>query len=275
MKNRLGRIVDFIFSRLMIFIIAFIWVRYYYSELYAALPISLFITVVLSFLLYLKKERKAVKTELKASQERHMNKIMTQFLLQERAKTLMFFKEFFINKLNAKLINGYLTIVKENADKDNINIIILPLVFEAMISERVIVYALNVGRKNNAQRVVILCQDCEPKAFELSSQIGAVRLEILKNADIYLLLKKYDSFPEINLELTKPKGQSFKQLLEYALNRKKTRGYFFTALILVFGGLITGFTLYYLIVSSLVMLLALFSFISPYNKKLKAESFEF
>ena len=94
-----------------------------------------------------------------------------------------------------------------------------------------------------------------------------IDVQLLDQYDAYQKLYKiYDVYPEIKYSYKKDKKLALKDLAMYSLNRARAKGYFFSALILVFSSFFVRANLYYAIVASLLVILALISLYDPFSK---------
>ena len=124
--------------------------------------------------------------------------------------------------------------------------------------------------KKPINKLVILCNDYDKVLPGFVKNFNQ-EIIILDKYQTYLsLYKEYDYYPAI-IERQKTKN-SYKQYLAVAFNRSKTKGYLFAAVILVLSSFFVKFNIYYYIISSLLLIFALISFINPiYNKKIIKE----
>ena len=91
---------------------------------------------------------------------------------------------------------------------------------------------------------------------------------LIDRFECYSLYKEYEFFPEITEIYKKEAKPTFKDLLSIAFNRSRTKGYLFSAIILFITSFFVKINLYYCIISSILLLFALISYINPkYNKK--------
>ena len=85
----------------------------------------------------------------------------------------------------------------------------------------------------------------------------------------FKLLKVYDFYPEKVIELKQSQKITINDLLAYSLNKKRTKGYFLASCIMLFSSFLVKYNLYYIIFSTLLLILSLISFINPkFNKKI-------
>ncbi|MCL2177689.1 MAG: hypothetical protein FWB72_07115 [Firmicutes bacterium] len=281
----LGRIIDFTIIHAIIFIVLFTWARFYFSAVSNAALASLVATVFIGFLLHLRKSRKNRTTALKANEERHKDKVLTQLVLQGEQKTRHFFFDFFVKKFGASIYKDIVVLEQADTSKkilDHENqVAITPkkitcvfMLFEETLSSKHLIRMWNIARKYSVSSIVVLCNDVEKGVMDLKVMMKQINTKILDRDWVYLLLKRYSVFPQLSLTLERPRGYTFKQLVAFSLNRSRTRGYLITGLFLVLSGFITGYTTYYLVICTIVLGLALFSYLNPFYNKSENDAIE-
>lgn len=87
-----------------------------------------------------------------------------------------------------------------------------------------------------------------------------------------LLLKEYEFYPEITIIKPQKAKTTFKQILKTALNKNKTKNYLLSALFIFFASFFVSYRIYYLIITTLLIILALLSrFEFSFNKTQKTK----
>ena len=123
----------------------------------------------------------------------------------------------------------------------------------------------NKVKKEKASKIVIVCKTISDKQLFAFSLNFKEKFLFLDEYESYQKLYKfYDCFPEITNSYKKEKKLVFKDFLAYSFNKKRTKGYLFSAFILVLSSLFVRATIYYCIVASLLVVFALVSQFNPY-----------
>ena len=105
----------------------------------------------------------------------------------------------------------------------------------------------------------------------MAQKIKEMKIILLNSKDCFLkLIKKYNYFPKNLKNLNLQEKLKFKEFLKLSLSRKNAKGYFINSLILLFSSFIVRLNIYYVIMSSILLLLALISFFLP-QKNYKLE----
>ncbi len=124
-------------------------------------------------------------------------------------------------------------------------------------------------KKEKATKIVICCYETSDKNLNSFLRTFEEKIVILDRYQTYeKLYKLYDYFPEITKTYPKEKSVAFKDMLSYSFNKKRTKSYLFSALILILSGLFVRLSIYYCIIASLLIVFALISqFNTSFNTK--------
>ena len=166
---------------------------------------------------------------------------------------LNFFYKLCLSKHECTLASNYIII--KNNDK---NIILYPCFNGDKIGVCTFVDIIKDVKNLDIKRLIVLCAGYENK---INLELDKFNFEIifLKNEEIYFkLLKKYEFFPEITIKSTKKPKNTLKFLTSSALNKKRTKGYLLSALCLFVASFFNAYKIYYVAISSLLVVLAIF-----------------
>ncbi len=124
-------------------------------------------------------------------------------------------------------------------------------------------------KKEKATKIVILCKEVsDKKVFTLLGSFKE-KIEIFDQYQTYeKLYKYYNVFPEISKKYPSEKKLVLKDFFAYSFNKKRTKGYLFSALVLILSSLFLRTTIYYCIVASILVVFAIISQFNPrFNRK--------
>ena len=181
----------------------------------------------------------------------------------------MFCIDFFYNltkqKHNAIKKNKYILI--QHPTK---NIILYPYFIYRNFCADDLIDIYNKVKKLSVNRLIICTNNIENEVIKLANKL-CLEIFVLDGKDTYFeLLKKYNYYPP-ELKFIENKNK-FKDLLSYALNKKRTKGYFISSILLLFSSFLVPYKLYYVIISTILLTLAFVSYINPkFNKHNKIE----
>lgn len=265
--NKFLFIIQLLLKAFLIFLIAFVWLRFFLDKLWLAIVISSAVTIIILLLSLAVKSKNNQKKYLK--QKEKENAIDMFFSLANDKNYLTFFENLAkIRHQNASKKKSYILITHFDQSKT----ILYPILkFKLLTLDDINLSFINC-KKEKAQKLVICCNDYEK---ELISSIKSFPIEILilDKFDSYLMLyKEYEFYPEITIKSVKERKMTFKELLAYAFNRSRTKGYLIAAFFISLTSFFVQINIYYCIFSSLLLLLALISYINPkYNSFAKKE----
>lgn len=257
----LSRIFSTFFRILLIFTIAFIWSRYYIKNIWTALLVCLAATLGLDIILHLIFSKKETKNNLKKEEQDRCQNYANKLIFSENSYVMNFFFKLLSAGHEVKKFSKFLLISSED-----FKICVVPSFhYDAFKAEDLIV-AYNIANKCGADRLVVCTSDVDKSAENLSRKLGLNTI-ILNKFDTYeKLYKPANIFPE-ELKLKENK-MGIKELISFGLNKKRTKGYLFASIILIFSSFIVKYNIYYLISSTILLILSLISFINPkFNKK--------
>ncbi|MDR1093382.1 MAG: hypothetical protein LBL66_04465 [Clostridiales bacterium] len=256
--------VDFILSRTVIFVLAFIWIRFYADGIWVAVFAALAVTVLCSMVLSFLSRRKKRKKDLTGKDLKHAETVMTQLMFMENARVLAFFAEF-LKKHYRCMATGECVLAETGAEA---TLIFTSFRHEPLSPDGLARIYIAAG-KYSADKILIFTNGFAPAAADAARRFAKPRVILQNAADTYKFLKTYETFPDVTVKLNPPKNRKkFKVLLAVALAHRNAKGYLFGALFMVFGSFFIRYNLYYLISASAFMTLAL---LCRVNFKFKSE----
>lgn len=245
------------------FVVSFVWIRYFVRDWVVALVCSLLCSALVEVGLFFIRKRKQAKNGNKKELEKQIEETTLTFLFSEDKENLNFFHK--LASLKHKATKKSRFVVVENPDK---KVVLLPFYTYQNFSCDNLLFCLNLAKKENPKKVVITTGSVDPEVHKLAKHFQDFEIVILDKFDTFhKLLKFYDCFPEIKTKIPADTRPSKQEILSVALNRKRSKGYFFASFILLLSSFVVRKNIYYLIIGSLLLVLALVSFFNPrFNK---------
>ncbi|MDD4275421.1 MAG: hypothetical protein PHO33_00330 [Clostridia bacterium] len=259
----------FVFRTLVIFVLSLLWSRFYISNQYFALLVSLILTTFISVILVLIKHKKAQKIFSNKKEEQHIKACINQFVYSLKEQNLQFFYELASKKYNAIKEEECIFIAEHNG------VILVPAFSAIKTTSDIIIKAYALSKKYKAHKAVVCSKDFDNNAITLSKQLDDVKIYLLDDCATYTnLLKPINYYPEITVNLKFTNKITFREFLNLAFNKSKTKSYIFMAIFLLLAGFIVRYNLYYIISATILMLFALFSYFNKeYNVIIKEDVF--
>lgn len=254
------RKINFVFQEILkfflIFLISFVWIRYFLRKLWLAVLISMIVSTVLYLIFLLLKRKKKIKNGLKLKEKEDAENMFLSLACDK--KRMDFFYDLASSKhKNIEKNSKFLVISHENGTKT----ILFPKIdYEILsISNLVEIYKIVKGK---AEKVVVLCHsyDNEVKTFASHFEIEFLVFDRFETYE--RLYKYYNIFPTIKEKFKVNKKLTFKDFVSFSFNKKRAKGYLFSAFLLAFSAIFVRTTIYYAIVATI---LVLFAVISQFN----------
>ena len=257
------KILTRIFRLFLIFIIALIWCRYFIKDLTLSITLTIIITLIIDTIISLIFSKKTQKLKLKNSEIEKAENYCNKFIFSDKNYAVNFYYNLASKRYKAKKFSKYVLIEhKEN------NLILFPFYKFDDFNIEDLIYTYNYAKKAKASKLVICVNKTNANVLKISEKLD-IKIIILDKFQTYnKLFKEYNYFPQEFI--IKNQKNTFKNLIEYSLNKKRTKGYLIASIILLFSSFIVKYNIYYLISSSILLVLSLFSFINPkFNKKIE------
>ena len=264
--NKISFIFQFIFKFILIFLITFIWVRYFVDSLIWSVVISLAVTAIIDILTRFISRKKQRALTLKNQERTHAANCFLSLCLEK--SPLNFFEKLAKSKHNAQKQKQYILITHDDGEK----VVLYPHLSFNELSQDDVVKILMQTKSAHAQKIVILCADAQKQCFSFIKNFDCEILILDEYQTYQKLYKPYDIFPEIKAQYKKEKGLAFKDLVCYSLNKSRAKGYFISALILIFSSFFVSEAIYYCIVASLLIIFALISLYDPFSRNANYKS---
>lgn len=260
--RKVNLILQEILKIMLVFLLSFIWTRYFFRKLWLATLISAAICAAVYALMLIFRGKRNNKAGLKLKEKEDAENMFLSLACED--KPMDFFEKL------AKKHHENVTKNKEylviHHPEGVATVLFADLSFEGLNVPRFMQIYAKI-KKEKATKIVICCKSVTDKNLGMFLSSFKEKFLILDEFETYQkLFKFYDCFPPITRKYGQAKKMTFKDYLSYSFNKKRTKGYFFSALILVFCGLFVRMTIYYCVMASVLVTFALISFFNPrYN----------
>lgn len=260
----LNTIISRAFRITLLFLLAFIWVRYYQKNLWLAVLYSAIICIFLDLILSLILRNKQVKSSLKKEEINLAKTFANHFIFSHKSVVLSFFY---------KLLSKHFEINKKTSflwwQKGDDVVVFYPIFSTYTVKIRDIISIYNSINTPQKPTKIIVCSaefDRETVNFAKTAPISFL---LFDQFDTYEKLMKPNNFFPTNIKKSPtPQKSNWQAIAEYALNRKRTKSWLFSGLLLIFSSFFVRVSVYYLIISSILLILAIISFTNTkFNSK--------
>ena len=253
--------LDAFFRLFIIFLVAFVWIRYFIDSFWISLVISILTTFAIDIIFAYIKNKKQNKLNIKKEKKKKIDGYMNSFIYCDKKYCIDFFYKLCSKNYNTIKKSKYLIISHPET-----NIILYPIFLYRPLNIDDVIECYNSVKKEKPKRIVICTNSYDSNVLKFSLSLGIETLLLDKQQTYISLLEKYDIYPKIT-KINNSNKITFKQILLSALDKKRAKAYFVSALFLLFSSLFVYYKIYYLIFSTLLLimcLLCLFSF--KFNK---------
>lgn len=252
------------------FLFYFVWIRYFLHSFAYATALSILCSIVSYSTILLFRRKKLGKNNLKLKEKEDAENMFLSLVFSNNP--INFFYKL-AKKKHPNVTKHKNYIVIEYSLENAKTVLCFDNSFSGLTQEK-FVSTYNVIKKENPTKIVICCKDITDKslfAFCLNFQEKIIIFDLY---DTYQkLYKTYQMYPEITRTYRKEKKMAFKDFVAYSFNKKRTKGYLFSAFILVLSGIFVRATLYYCFMSTILLLFALISALNPYFNKVQEDPF--
>ena len=263
-------VISHIFRVALLFLLAFIWVRFYVRNLGLAVLYSAIICIILDVLLCAILQKREKESSLKADELKKAETYAMHFAYNDASVALNFFnkllsKQFSVQKKSKYLWwenEGSLTVFYPLYQFDSTKIRDLFKIFNSIKLPR------------RPDKIIISTNfiDTETKVFAMRSPVNFVLLDQFETYE--KLMKPENLYPDATVDTSTKKGGRWQVILEYALSRKRTKAWVMSSLLLIFSSFFVRMSIYYLIISSILLILAIFSYTNiRFNTKINQKLF--
>ena len=232
--------------------------------------VSITISLLLCLVHYYVSLKKDKKNSITKKQKKHMSQVLSTLIYMPDTMVMNFFYKLVKTKHNCVCNKNYITII--NDDK---NVVLFPKINNQKLSLSDFAEIIKQVFSSNIKRLIVLCNDYDNK-INLELQKFDFEIIFLKNDEIYLkLLKKYEFYPQILIKEKQKTKKTILYLLNSCLNKKRTKGYFLTSICIFIASFFNPYKIYYVLVSSFLIILAIFSWFNiKFNSSKEINLFE-
>lgn len=247
-------------SRLfLIFLLVFIWVKFFVRKLGVSVLVSVAITLLIDMVIKIFSTKKTNREMLKIKEKENCENMFFSIAISKNYLT--FFENLAKKKYKAQKNKKYVII-----QHDDGNVILYPLLsFSPLSAEEIkkIILELN---KLEYRKIVIPCGEINKDCYDFISRFNKEIILLDKYETCSKLYKEYDFYPEIIKNEKINKKATFKEILDFSFNKYKVKSYLLSALALLFSSIFVRNNLYYCIVASILVIFAILSFFNPFRR---------
>lgn len=265
--KKINYLLQILLKSALIFILIFIWLKFFLKSIWLSILIALSSTIFIeAILLFLLRKRRKISS-LRANEIEDAENMFLSLI--ELDNPLNFFLNL-VKTRHSCCIKHKNFIEIRHCNK--IKTILYPFPHLKKLEESDIITIIKNTKKISPDKIVIPC-DCYNKSCMDFLKNFNMNIVLLDKYQTYkLLFKEYEFYPEITIKFKKEKKKNLKDFISYSLNRSRSKGYIFSAIILFVMSFFVYQNIYYYVMISVLLLLGILSFSNKrYNVKIEKE----
>lgn len=257
-KLRIGKIFDFVFGATFLFLMCFVWVRYFLHDFWITILLTGVITFLTIAIYHFFSKKKYDKHLLTEKEMQNASAISAKFLLMTKQEVL---KEF-CTCLNKK----YKTEIKSDYIVINNNIL-RPLFFCGTVTDKDVIESYTKTKNIKADKLILVCKKADDISKAFAKNITDKKVLILEEFDAYENIYKPLNFEVPYFESTKKRKKTI-DYLSFALCKARTKNYILVSAFLLISSFVLRYNIYYIVFASITTMLGLYSY---FNKKFNSK----
>lgn len=257
MQTTFSKISNLIFEYFIVFAIIFLWLNFYFTNIFIVCTISIISTIIIMIIAKSIRKKKNIKSQLTINENKKIKEISLNFLLSDNNKILTFY--------NILLSSRHDCRIEKNSIKWD-DTVFIPNYSKQELNKDDIA---SIVRQNNMSECIIIAGIAfNDNAYSLVNTL-ARKIILLNECDTFFLMKDRDFYPEIIVR-TKSEGKfKYKDLKNIAFVKKNAKHYLFSGVIILITSFFIKYNIYYTIFATLLFI---FSAISFFNKQQTQDS---
>lgn len=241
--TKLSQISNVIFFVSAVYFLNFLWLEYYLHSIKKAFWLSFLTTAIASTIVYFIKKYLGSKKKSQTQVAKEKEILKTQLIWGNEDEINKYLMELFELKLAKKINSNHFVL----SDKSEV-------FFKFNTSGLDIENLSKIIRCSHSSKVTIFCVSHIPFCKISNKEITLITLE-----EVYSRQKELSSQISTNITIENKAKYSLKTILCIALNKGHSKNYFWSSILLIFVSLFTPYNVYYLIVSTALMSLSIYS----------------
>ena len=248
-------VISNIFRVGLVYLLAFIWVRFYERNLYLAVLYSAIVAIILCVLLNMISQKKADRATLKASEVKRAQNFAAGFVFGGKASAITFFNKLFSKQFS---VNKKTNFLWWNNGEEIITFV--PMFIAEKLKIRDVIAAHNQVLAAKPAKIIIAGVAFERETYEFA-KAAPIKIVLLDQFDTYeKLMKPSEIFPDEKPEISAATPSRWALFWANALSRKRAKAWAFSGLLLIFSSFFVRVSVFYLIISSFMLIMAILAY---------------
>ncbi len=247
---------ELIFFNFVVFMLCFVWLRYFLPSFFVCLFLSLIICFCTSFFLFKFKAKQQTKQNSAKEKQQSNEQYLNTLKLSSIKNNTNYF--FCLLSQKHKCTKTFISVVVDGPT----TLSIYPIFkFEELCESDI---AKVFSHKKEKHQSIILCDRITKSANILANQLNII---VYEKKDVFQLFENSTILPNKTI-LNSNTKINFKLLLKGAISKKRCKNYFIAASVLLLSSFLVPYRIYYLVFATILYVLSLvclfpFSFSVP------------
>lgn len=268
MRSNFAKVLDSIILALVFSVLIYAWMRFYTKNTSMSIVVGicsgLLIMAVLNIIFYNREQKLNINKTTKSNAE----KLSLNLLCSTQSEINTFFAKILNSLGKIKKSKNYLEIKENSAQNDLHSTMHSTLIFPEFNKENFtledLFRVIKTATKLNAKEIKIFAPTVDETAKTFAKQINNLKIDFVDKYSLYnnYIAGKFENALIEKIDISKPKI-NYAGLLRYAVNQKRARHYLLFGLLILLMSFLVPFKIYYLVLGSLLCLIALIVKIAP------------
>jgi len=218
------------------------WISLYSKNAILNLSVSAILTILAVSVLHIISKKREEKRNIKSTEKKDCEKLIENLKCIPESEQKKFVKSIYKNSnfyfnFNKLCIEDYYKIIQQ-------------------------------AKKQNTNSIKVFCSETDANLSIKCQNQKTIEIEFLDKFDIYKLCKEQNIFPAVAVEEKSKTKITFKVLLSNLFNKKRAKQYLAFSILMLIFSFFTFFKIYYIVSSTIFLLLSLLCF---FEDKLKTK----
>lgn len=251
-KLKLSTIIDYTLSSIFLFLVFFCWIRFYTKNLISSTICAVLITTLIIILYTKLKRKKNEKQNITKQDKKNADFASLQLSFMTNTQVINYFKAILKTNYQISVYENFI-IMDENTTNATL---FIPMFFKESVSKTDISNIFALAKQFNCNKTIISANKFDNEAVVLSTKINNLQIFLWDHLNTYNNIIKNNKLPPKVVD-TSVEKLTFKQIVMYALSRKRIKNYVLFGIILILSSFFVYHKIYYLISGSILLILCI------------------
>lgn len=269
-KHYLSKIIDNIFLIVSVFLLSFLWIRFYSHNKFITLIIASSITIIICSCVHFIVSKKTKMQTATKKQANLVQNLSNFFMLTSKIQVLAIFQKAILSRKCACEQQKGVLVFGEFA--------LLPIFSKPRCDDYDILTGVKKIKTLNLQekKLIICAKNFTQEAKNFAGTLTTQQVLLLDEFETYnMFFKPINYIISTNAPKSKPNfRQKLRKLSFVMFSKQRFKGYVLSAIVLIIGSYFMRYNIYYLVMSSILILLSIFCYFNKLFNQTSKDIFE-